>query len=138
MIDSVDRIFAGLRKVRDVAQKIHDAELQNALAELTLDLAQLKSEMATVHEQNTVLRSEVAVLRQHAEIRSKTELRNGCYYLTAQVAGYSNGPFCTRCLDVDRNLVTLRGPGWQPGKTEGSGVLRTPDGTVFTCPECAR
>ncbi len=138
MFEALDRLITGLKTVRDVAQRMHDVELLSALADLTLDSAQLKADTATVREENTKLREEVEQLRRQADIRSKVEIKDGMYHLTEPISGYSQGPFCTRCLDSDGKLVTLMGPGWQPGIEHGPGTFRTPGGRGYTCPECIR
>ena len=138
MIEAVDRLITGLKAVRDVAQRMHDVELQRALADVILDSAQLKADMATLREENTSLREEVGQLRRQADMRSKIEIRDGMYYLTEPIGGYPQGPFCTRCFDSDGKLITLMGPGWQPGIDFGPGTFRAPDGRGFTCPECVR
>jgi len=138
MFEALDRLITGLKTMRDVAQRMHDAELQSALADVTLDSAQLKADMATLREENATLREEVQKLRRVADLRSKVELRNGMYYLTERISGYAEGPFCTRCFDSDGKLITLMGPGWQPGIKYGPGTFRTDDGSGYTCPECVR
>jgi hypothetical protein len=139
VFEVIDRLLTGLKNVRNVAQRLHDAELQSALAEVTLDSAQLKADMATVLEENARLRDEVQQLRKRADIRSKVEVRdNGLYYLAEPIAGYAKGPYCPRCLDATDRLVKLMGPGWPKGVPPGLGTFEARDRTGWTCPECVR
>ena len=117
MFEALDRLITGLKTVRDVAQRMHDAEMSSAVADLTLNSAQLKADAATVREENTRLREEVEQLRRQEDLRSKVQIKDYMYYLSEPVSGYSRGPFCTRCFDSDGKLIMLMGPGWQPGPT---------------------
>lgn len=138
MLDALDRLVAGLKSVREIARRMRDAELLSAIADLSLDSAQLKGEMANIREDNTRLREELHELRQRAECRSKVAVDNGMYRLKEPIKGYSDGPFCTRCFDSEGKLITMMGPGWQPGVPHGIGTFIAPDGTGWTCPECIR
>ena len=71
MFETLDGLIKSIGVLRDVAQRMRDAELQSALADVTLDAAQLKTEMAAVREENAKLREEVQSLRTQADIRSK-------------------------------------------------------------------
>lgn len=137
-LDVLDRLVTGLKSVREIARRMHDAELLSAIAELSLDSAQLKSEMADIRQDNTRLRGKLDELRQRAECRSKISIENGMYYLKEAIKGYSEGPFCTRCFDSEGKLITMMGPGWQPGISYGIGTFRAQDGRGWTCPECIR
>lgn len=138
MLEALDRLIDGLKTVRDVARRMHYAELLSAIANLTLDSVQLKADAASIREENTRLREELQRLLERVEVRSKVAIRNGMYYATETIKGYSQGPFCTRCLDSAGKLITLMGPGWQPNRRGGIGTFQAPDNTAWTCPECIR
>jgi len=138
IMDGVNAVITGVERVREVSQKIHDADLQNAIADLTLTLAKAKGEMAEVVSRNAELQEALNELRSQAEVRANVEFKNGLYFLKEEMPGYSKGPFCTRCLDCDGKLVTLRGPGWVHGEKGGPGALLAKDGTGWICPECRR
>lgn len=133
IMDGVNAVITGVERVREVSQKIHDAELQNAIADLMLTLAEAKSQMADLLLQNTELQKELGSLRMQISLRERVEFRNGLYYLKEEVAGYSRGPFCTRCLDCDGTLVTLRGPDLRGDS--GLVLIHTPTG-AWGCPQC--
>lgn len=103
-----DNIVSGVQKVRDVSKKMNDAEMQNTVADLMLNIAEFKLESVQLVTENAELRQETQQLRTQADIRSKVGLRNGYYYLTEEIPGYSNGPFCPLCLDDDGKLITMR------------------------------
>jgi hypothetical protein len=108
ILDKVNAVIAGVKKVREVAQKLHDAELQSAIADLLLNVADLKTEMADLREQNLHLRGEIEELRKKADVRAKVAYRDGLYYLSEPVQGYPDGPFCPVCVDDRGVLITLK------------------------------
>jgi len=121
-----------------VAQKLHDAELQEAIADLRLGAARLKSEMADLRAGNAELRESIGEMKRQADIRSKVQFRNGMYYLTEELPGYGEGPFCPTCYDSDGKLITLLGPGRQRGGWGETGAFEAPDGSCWTCRRCAK
>jgi hypothetical protein len=49
-------------------------------------------------------------VRRHADVaalENKLVLRDGMYAFPEQVVGLPEGPFCTRCFDLDRKLVPV-------------------------------
>jgi len=108
ILDIANVIVAGVKKVREVAQKVHDADLQAAIADLMVNASNLKTELADLRDENLQLRSQIEKLAKKADIRAKLMCRDGLYYLTKPVQGYSQGPFCPVCMD-DRGVpVTLK------------------------------
>ena len=108
ILDNVNAVVAGVKKVREVAQKIHDANLQSAIADLVLSVADLKTEMADLRDEHLKLRAQVEDLKKKADIRTKVVYRAGLYYLTEPVQGYPEGPFCPVCMDSEGLLITVR------------------------------
>jgi hypothetical protein len=104
----LDNVLSAVEKAYKVAQKLHDAELQEAIADLRLGAAQLKGEMAELRAENIELRSQLEKLREKADLHSKVEFRNGLYYLTESVQGLGPGPFCTTCWEEDSLLISLQ------------------------------
>ncbi|MBN2582536.1 MAG: hypothetical protein JXL80_05665 [Planctomycetes bacterium] len=101
-------LVAGLKKLSELAKKLHNAELHDLVANLTLQGAELKMKLAELQSENSDLRSRVDDLARKADIRSKVESRDGLYYLTQRIEGYGKGPFCPTCLDQDGQLISLQ------------------------------
>jgi hypothetical protein len=106
-LDSVNSIIEGVKKVRAVAQKIHDAELQNALADLMGYSADLKMEIAELKSEILGLRDENSALKKKADIRARMRVVEGLLYPTEEIPGYGSGPFCPICLEKDGHLIAM-------------------------------
>jgi len=106
ILETVNVVVSGVKKVCEVSRKIHDAELQDAVAQLMLSTADLKIEIADAREENLRLRGKIQDLEKKNEIRAKAIYKSGHYYLREPIEGYSEGPFCPLCLDEDGLLIT--------------------------------
>jgi hypothetical protein len=58
-------------------------------------------------------------------LEEKLDLRYGLYFLREQVVGLPEGPYCTRCLDLDRKLVPI-----------GRNIDWSRKLAAYTCPRC--
>jgi hypothetical protein len=96
-----------VQKLKEVSQKIKDADTRNLIADLNMTLADLKLQFAGLREENVQLKSDLAAARESANLRDKLNLKEGLYYLSEPVKGRPNGPYCTRCFDVDCKLVLV-------------------------------
>jgi len=108
VLGMVDKTFAGIKKLREISQKLHDAELQNTIADLLVDVADLKVAVANQREDNAQLRTDLEKLRNQDDLRKKVKYENGMYSLTQPVPGLSMGPFCPRCWEDRGKLMTLQ------------------------------
>ena len=95
------------KKLRDASLKLRDAELKNLIGDLSLNLADLKMQLAEMLEENLKLKRELAEKSASAVLRPKLTARDGAYFLVEPQAGRPDGPYCTRCFDVDGTLVLL-------------------------------
>ena len=101
VMDSMNAIIGAVKKVREVAQKTHDAELQDALANLMMCSADLKMEIAELKEENSAL-------RKTADIRAKMSVQDGVLCPAEEIPGYGSGPFCPICFEKDGHLLAIR------------------------------
>lgn len=103
----VDQVFEGLKKVKQLAQRTHDAELLMELADLMVVTAGLKIEMADLLQKSAQLRNRITDLQKKKDIRAKMKYRANLYWPTTPIEGYGNGPFCAACFD-DGTLRNVR------------------------------
>jgi len=131
-------VFTGERNLVPSQTPRIRARFERALNELTgNDLLTGDDQVLRVTDMGFVLADELEAVTQQS-MRPKVKVKDGMYYLTDPLPGYVEGPYCTRCFDADSKLITLIGPGWQPGIEKGFGTFRTDDGRGYTCPECVR
>jgi regulator of replication initiation timing len=62
LLSSITTAITIAKRLRDVSDKIKDADFKNLLAELTLNLADIKMQLAEVLEENTQLKAKVRAL----------------------------------------------------------------------------
>src|SRR5260370_13486539 len=62
IVSSISSAIAIAKKLREVSDKIKDADLKNLLADLTLELAEIKTHLAEVMEENTRLKAKISDL----------------------------------------------------------------------------
>ena len=128
----IDDVVGSVKQVREVAQRLHDAELQGLVADLMLKAADLKMELANDREENLELRRQLEQCRKRADLRSKMEKRDNFYYLREPVEGYGEGPFCPTCFDRDGCLVSMMTKGRSVSLTTG----KVTTGTRWFCGHC--
>ena len=63
--------IATVQKLREVSEKIKDAETNNLIAGLHMALADLKMQFVTLQEENMRLRKELQQVREQTDFRSK-------------------------------------------------------------------
>lgn len=80
------------------------AQLQLHLASLRVELANQKEEMASLKNDNIQLARQ---LRAKNDATGNMVLRDGAYYFATAPEGRPDGPYCTRCRDIDNRLVLL-------------------------------
>jgi len=103
----VDKLLKGFKRLREVNQKIDNAELQNLIADLMMDMTDLKLQMVESIDENIRLRSRIDELTKSVDLRSKLRREKNYYILTEKVPGYDEGPFCLTCMDEDEKLISM-------------------------------
>lgn len=103
--------------VKDIATLVQKADN----IELNHKIIELQAQILGVLDENHSVKSEVRALRERLEFQGSLEFRENMYWRRS-ANGQEEGPFCSRCWDVDTKAVRLQ-------------KLR--DGTKF-CPGCKR
>lgn len=81
----------------ELAKKAQSVELQS-------ELLSMREDYNTMREENAALKDQVKLLEQ-AEITAKDLVYRSPAYYRKVAGGADEGPFCSRCWDVDRRLV---------------------------------
>jgi hypothetical protein len=98
-------------KLGDLLKTVEDAEAKTLMADLQLHLASLKVELANQKEEMATLKNDYVQLT--GQLRAKNDatgnmvLRDGAYYFATAPEGRPDGPYCTRCRDIDNRLVLV-------------------------------
>ena len=129
MIDPLatfDAMVTAYKKVRELSEKIHDADLRTAIADLYLGMADLKVSLADSREEIAALRQELLASEEKKKIRNRIRVDGPLRYLTDPDPGMHEGPFCSLCLERDDQLISLTGPSRSPVN----------DSMLWRCPAC--
>ncbi|MBX9677307.1 MAG: hypothetical protein K2X38_01000 [Gemmataceae bacterium] len=86
-------------KIKEIAEKTKNIELQEVVIELRSKLLDAKQEGLTLREENERLNAEVSRLSALPEV----QFRSGLYYKKVG----NEGPFCPGCYDAKAKLVHL-------------------------------
>lgn len=101
------------KDAKNIAEGANDLQLKNHLLEI-------QSEVYDLLDENRDLRLKLEELNKQKTLGMKLLIGKSGYYLE------EDGPFCTRCWDVDKHTVRLT-------KNVGARELRFGD---FQCPNC--
>lgn len=97
-----------VKYLRSVSKDIEQAEFKLKLAELAESLADVKLRLVEAQEENIDLRGIISELSQKKDFRDQLRLNKGVYVpVSGEIAGYGNGPWCSRCFDTDGKLISL-------------------------------
>src|SRR5688500_3666711 len=98
--------YEALKDGITVAQKADNIELVQTLIEA-------QKEMMDLVETNRELREQKQKLKEQLQLRAAMKFRDNQYWL--DLPGQTpEGPYCSTCFDVDKNLVRMHGSssGW--------------------------
>ena len=115
-----------LKKLKEIADKIKDAEARNLIADLTNTLADLKLDFAALKEENLRLREDLARKTRHEEQGSQLIPKHGVLYFKEPPSDKPDGPYCPNCKQNGNKLVLMK-------DNRGTPFERL---TNFTCPQC--
>jgi len=101
--------------IKSVAKTIQQA----GNIELYQKILDLQGQALEVVEESSKLRDENRELKEKLQIKENLKHERNSYWLDS--GGKQDGPFCSRCWDVDKNLVRLH-PGGNPA--------------YYHCPNC--
>jgi hypothetical protein len=77
IISSITSAIVIARKLKEVSDKIKDANFKNLVADLTLELAKIKTQLAEFMEENTRLKSKINDLENNGGEKCPKCLRRG-------------------------------------------------------------
>ena len=107
---SMAAVGTALKAVVNVAKGVDKselrAELQGAIIDLQERIFELHSDVGALIDENRGLKDEIASLNEAMAISSELTVRENAYFRGSS-SGQEEGPFCTRCWDVDSRLVRL-------------------------------
>lgn len=87
--------------IKSIAKTIQQADN----IELYQKILNVQAEALEVVEQNNKLRDENHELKEKLKIKENLKHERNSYWIESD--GKNDGPFCSRCWDVDKNLVRL-------------------------------
>ncbi len=102
IISSISTAISLAKRLNEISKTIQDAEFKNLLADLSLELADVKLRLADVIDENANLKKELHLLKSQTEAGSNLMIKDGMYYNQS-----GDGPFCTGCYDIKRQVVRL-------------------------------
>lgn len=105
-------ILDNIKTVVKTVQKIDNLELYQKILNL-------QGEIQKLFQENIKLKKENDSLQDKLKIKGSIKLNKGMYWIQKS-DDKDDGPFCTKCWDVDKLLVRLVKPGRMG----------------FTCPNC--
>jgi regulator of replication initiation timing len=104
MIDVIDSISTAVtiaRRIKEINDKIKDAELKNYIGDLMNELGDLKIAIAELKEENAELKMRRNKENLDNEKRITMTIKEGLYY------DGDDGPFCTGCWDSRNQKIRL-------------------------------
>ncbi len=100
VIATVSNAVALVKKAKAVADSMTNVELKMTIAELMGELATVKMQVAELQEENSQL-------RKRQELQHKLVYKYSKYFLPDPPEGLHVGPYCARCWDFDKKLISL-------------------------------
>jgi hypothetical protein len=123
MLEVADKVIEGVKAIREIAQKLHDADLQNQIADLLNNSANLKLELAEQKAELLNLRTENEDLKRGRDLRQRLIRKDSVLQLIAPDPFYGDGPFCPICFENTSKLMQ---------------VFANPNTRTWVCPNCAK
>lgn len=105
-------IFDQLKSVGKILQEAGKIEQYQQILEAQQELLEMQKKIQGFEKEN-------AELKEKLKIKENLIHENHAYWINNE--GKKDGPFCSRCWDVDKNLVRLH-PGYNPA--------------YYHCPNC--
>lgn len=97
-----------VKKLKEIAEKVKDADSRNLIADLSLALADLKIEIARLKEENLGLQTKLKQLATQ-DGRADLETRDGVLFLKKEATnGRAVGPYCPNCFETTRKLILMQ------------------------------
>lgn len=101
-IDPITLAWDAVKKLREISDKLKDAETKNIIADLMMSLADVKTELVEARET-------IAKLQQKSDLATQMELRDdGFYYFIDATETCPQGPYCSKCLNTNGELGLIK------------------------------
>jgi len=101
-IDPITIAWEAVKRLREISDKIKDAEAKNIIADLMMSLADVKTELVEARE-------EIAQLQKRDDLSTQLELRDdGFYYFIKDADNRPQGPYCSRCFTAKGELGLVK------------------------------
>lgn len=104
-IDALDKVWAAASKLKELSDKIKEADIRMAIAELMMNVADLKVQIAALKEDNLGLKKKLEVQGDWDKTKTNLRFERGMCFLKQD--DNESGPFCGRCAEVERKLISL-------------------------------
>ena len=105
-------IFDELKAIGKILQEAGKIEQYQQILEAQRELLEMQKKIQNLEKEN-------AELKEKLKIKENLIYENNAYWISNE--GKKDGPFCTRCWDVDKNLVRMH-----PGSNSA----------YYYCPNC--
>lgn len=105
-------IFDKLKSIGKILQEVGKIEQNQQILEAQKELLEIQKKIQNLEREN-------AELKEKLKIKESLIYENNAYWIIKD--SKKDGPFCSRCWDVDKNLVRLH-QGYNPGS--------------YDCPNC--
>jgi hypothetical protein len=103
IVSGLTSVLSIASKIRDINERLKDAELKGMVVGLMEELTDLKLAMINLKEENIQLREDLVAERSKTKVPTKDEmtLKGDMYYIV------DDGPYCTACWDTGRRKVRV-------------------------------
>jgi hypothetical protein len=102
---AVTGALTAIKTISDIAKNINSAELTQEIIELQGSILEMQKEMFEMQAETLQLREENQGLRKSLKIQDDAEYEQDVYW--KREGNDFSGPFCTVCLDKDRQWVRM-------------------------------
>lgn len=105
-LGSITAVLDAIKKAREVAKRLSDAEVQEVLLDAQERVLNLKEDLVTLRAENMALKERLAAKHDVAF--------DGQVYWSGEAGNPAGGPYCAKCKDQDDKLVRMsdRGNGF--------------------------
>jgi|GEM_PF-6846919 len=96
------------KEIQNASSSLEKAQMKLKLAEITENLATAKLQFVEAQEEIVDLRQQINALHQLTDLKNKIVKKGNVLYPKEDESEFiGDGPWCTRCFEVDNILVSL-------------------------------
>jgi hypothetical protein len=114
VLSMVGTAVGTIQKLREVSDKIKNADMRSLLADLQMQVADIKIEAARLKQENSDLQQALKQEQERKATAKKLVHREGVLWLTSPEPGENPGPFCPNCSTPEKPIAVTdhRGTQW--------------------------